>query len=61
MASFGCNPSVVKEDVWYIIPFDVVEDNSSVNLTPRKGINSRDIWRDGICCAGARRKAQALR
>ena len=24
-------------DVWYIIPFDVVEGNLSLNLTPRKG------------------------
>jgi hypothetical protein len=27
----------VPVDVWYIIPFDVVEGNLSLNLTPRKG------------------------
>jgi hypothetical protein len=28
---------LVPVDVWYIIPFGVVEDNYSLNLTPRKG------------------------
>jgi hypothetical protein len=28
---------LVPIDVWYIIPFDVVEGNLSLNLTPRKG------------------------
>ena len=28
---------LVPMDVWYIIPFDVVEGNLSLNLTPRKG------------------------
>lgn len=28
---------LVPVDVWYIIPFDVVEGNNSLNLTPRKG------------------------
>ena len=28
---------LVPVDVWYIIPFDVVEGNLSLNLTPRKG------------------------
>jgi hypothetical protein len=28
---------LVPIDVWYIIPFEVVEENLSLNLTPRKG------------------------
>jgi len=28
---------LVPVDVWYIVPFDVVERNCSLNLTPRKG------------------------
>jgi hypothetical protein len=28
---------LVPIDLWYIIPFEVMEKNSSLNLTPRKG------------------------
>jgi hypothetical protein len=28
---------LVPIDLWYIIPFEVVESNLSLNLTPRKG------------------------
>ncbi len=28
---------LVPLDVWYLIPFEVAEDNHSLNLTPRKG------------------------
>ena len=47
---------LVPMDLWYIIPFDVAEENLSLNLTPTMGISLRSIWRGGICCAGRRRR-----
>ncbi len=51
---------LVPVDVWYIIPFDVVEDNSSLNLTPRKGHKfSRYMEGWNLLRGRERRKAQA--
>ncbi len=43
---------LVPIDVWYIIPFEIVESNLSLNLTPEKGTSFSSTWKDGICCEG---------
>jgi hypothetical protein len=50
---------LVPIDLWCIIPFKVAEGNLSLNLTPRKDINCRNIWKPGICCEARSRECGA--
>ena len=49
---------LVPVDVWYIIPFDVVEGNLSLNLTPRKGHKFAQYMEGWNLLRGAEKKAR---
>ena len=49
---------LVPVDVWYIIPFDVVEGNLSLNLTPRKGHKFAQYMEGWNLLRGAGKKAR---
>jgi hypothetical protein len=49
---------LVPVDVWYIIPFDVVEGNLSLNLTPRKGHKFAQYMEGWNLLRGAEKRAR---
>jgi hypothetical protein len=52
---------LVPVDVWYIIPFDVVEGNLSLNLTPRKGHKFAQYMEGWNLLRGAEKKARVFK
>ncbi len=52
---------LVPVDVWYIIPFDVVEGNLSLNLTPRKGHKFAQYMEGWNLLRGRRRRLECGR
>jgi hypothetical protein len=50
---------LVPIDLWYIIPFEVVEGNLSLNLTPRKGHKFSQYMEGWNLLRGQRRKTEA--
>jgi hypothetical protein len=52
---------LVPVDVWYIIPFDVVEGNLSLNLTPRKGHKFAQYMEGWNLLRGAEKRARVFK
>lgn len=52
---------LVPIDLWYIIPFEVVEGNLSLNLTPRKGHKFSQYMEGWNLLRGKEKKARRAR
>jgi hypothetical protein len=47
---------LIPIDLWYIIPFAVMDDVRTLSLTPRSDHKSGSIWKPGICSGDGRKE-----